>query len=147
MPPLTVHLCFVLNGRQSGCEDTDTHYCPTCGALFPLSLSLLLPFSACTKTLFRALICGRRSGRCLSCFGVFFVRVWLTRWVEMEVSLGLIFGVEILVCARWGPKVGRDMVRVQFCASASGAVLTWRWCCVTSRFHHVLCRAAGVVFQ
>lgn len=27
-------------------------------------------------------------------------------WVEMEVSLALVFGVEVLVSARWGPKVG-----------------------------------------
>lgn len=26
-------------------------------------------------------------------------------WVEMEISLALVFGVEVLVCARWGPKV------------------------------------------
>lgn len=26
-------------------------------------------------------------------------------WVEMESSLALVFGVEVMVCARWGPKV------------------------------------------
>ena len=32
----------------------------------------------------------------------------LDRWVEMEISLALVFGVQVLVCARWGPKVCRD---------------------------------------
>lgn len=43
-------------------------------------------------------------------------------WVEMEISLALVFGVEVLVSQRWGPKVSADneqkpcvCMRVFFC--------------------------------
>ncbi|CAM9876940.1 unnamed protein product [Ectocarpus fasciculatus] len=41
-------------------------------------------------------------------------------WVEMEVSLALVFGVEVLVCARWGPKVTFQSVLARALVSEDG---------------------------
>eukprot|EP00752_Nemacystus_decipiens_P012726 g11275.t1 len=41
-------------------------------------------------------------------------------WVEMEVSLALVFGVEVLVSARWGPKVTFQSVLARALVSEDG---------------------------
>lgn len=41
-------------------------------------------------------------------------------WVEMEASLALVFGVEVLVCARWGPKVTFQSVLASSIMSEDG---------------------------
>ncbi|CAN0326067.1 unnamed protein product [Hapterophycus canaliculatus] len=41
-------------------------------------------------------------------------------WVEMEASLALVFGVEVLVCARWGPKVTFQSVLASSMMSEDG---------------------------
>ncbi|CAM9435783.1 unnamed protein product [Ectocarpus sp. 6 AP-2014] len=41
-------------------------------------------------------------------------------WVEMEISLALVFGVEVLVCVRWGPKVTFQSVLARTLVSEDG---------------------------